>query len=197
MAFKGASVALFDGLSDIKGNAATAYGDTRDWDGKHWTERQDMGPKARWLHAMVFDSARARLVLFGGSTTLAVDSQVGDTWEAPGDSAPATPGGVVLASVEVGFDGLGRLAGRLGLSSPAPAGGVVVLLSVDSPIGAYSLGNESQANIDGPPWQVPVSSGATVTNFHGALLFPGHGTLTFSASLGDVTKTFAVTVPVI
>jgi hypothetical protein len=39
-----------------------------------WTQRQDVGPSKRAGHAMAYDSARARVVLFGGA-------DLRDTWE--------------------------------------------------------------------------------------------------------------------
>ena len=90
-----------------------------------------MGPQARWLHAMAFDSTRSRLVLFGGTPALARDSSLGDTWEVDG---PGTNpgGGVVLTQlvVERG-NGLNVVTGQVTLSGPAPSGGVMVELSFD------------------------------------------------------------------
>ena len=40
---------------------------TWELDGANWTERQDIGPAARWGHAMSFDADRARIVMFGGN----------------------------------------------------------------------------------------------------------------------------------
>lgn len=54
-------------------------GTTWTWDGKRWTERQDIGPGARNFVAMVYDSKRKRVVLFGGNDSAGVQSN--DTWE--------------------------------------------------------------------------------------------------------------------
>jgi hypothetical protein len=43
-----------------------------------WVQKQDIGPSARTDHAMAWDVARKRLVLFGGGPS---DSVLGDTWE--------------------------------------------------------------------------------------------------------------------
>ena len=48
-----------------------------------WTQREDIGPRARVLHALAYDSARARVVLFGGNALLA---PFNDTWEWDGGS---------------------------------------------------------------------------------------------------------------
>ena len=64
-----------------------------EWDGAHWTLRQDMGPAPRWGHAIAFDSARGRPVLFGGFSALpadpgVADSVLADTWEAAVEEIP-------------------------------------------------------------------------------------------------------------
>jgi hypothetical protein len=52
--------------------------DTWEWDGTSWTELAVPAPPARSFVKMVYDSARQRLVLFGGFTSLGFAS---DTWE--------------------------------------------------------------------------------------------------------------------
>lgn len=56
--------------------------------GRKWTERQNMGPTGRWGHAMSYDTARERVVLFGGDGWLGPGPTGGiapraDTWELP------------------------------------------------------------------------------------------------------------------
>jgi hypothetical protein len=53
---------------------------TWEWDGSLWTQRQDMGPPARYETALAYDSQRDRVVLFGGSA-YPTGSYLGDTWE--------------------------------------------------------------------------------------------------------------------
>jgi hypothetical protein len=72
MVFDGALVLLFGGFG------SAYFGDTWSWDGKHWTQIQDIGPGPRALMAMAYDSDRSRSVLFGGRNQSAF---VGDTWE--------------------------------------------------------------------------------------------------------------------
>jgi Galactose oxidase, central domain len=53
-----------------------------------WTERQNMGPTGRWGHALAYDTARERVVLFGGNGWQKPDhsggiAALGDTWELP------------------------------------------------------------------------------------------------------------------
>jgi hypothetical protein len=84
------------------------FGVTWDWDGSHWTARQDIGVSPRLGHAMAFDSARKRVVLFGGfglpgTSTQPSGSLKNDTWE----HADTDAGGAAdptIASVTVAPD---------------------------------------------------------------------------------------------
>ncbi len=64
------------------GGASAPYlGDTWEWDGESWREMKPAAsPTARYSHAMAYDSARQRVVLFGGVTGQPA-SALGDTWE--------------------------------------------------------------------------------------------------------------------
>jgi hypothetical protein len=57
-----------------------AAGQTWEWDGRLWTQRQDMGPPSRAFHAFTHDSQRDRVVLFGG-WSYELSDPLGDTWE--------------------------------------------------------------------------------------------------------------------
>ena len=90
MVFKNERVELFGGISSLTASQSpTIFRDTWEWDGKRWTLRQDIGPGRRWGHAMAFDRARSRVVLFGGLPVFAAenpaagDQSLGDTWEHP------------------------------------------------------------------------------------------------------------------
>jgi hypothetical protein len=67
----GKTMLLFGGKNDT-----TFFKNTWEWDGKHWTQRQDIGPAARAYAAMAYDSTRQRAVLFGGAGS----GLFGDTW---------------------------------------------------------------------------------------------------------------------
>ena len=62
-----------------------------------WTQKEDIGPSARFGHAMAYDSVRSRTILFGGSLLIGgASGSVNDTWEWNGefwtqmaDSGPA------------------------------------------------------------------------------------------------------------
>src|ERR1700724_2123960 len=76
-------VVLFGGT-----DGATVMSDTWQWNGASWIAVGDgMPPAARWGHAMAYDSARQKTVLFGGySSVIGVGSLLGDTWEWDGRS---------------------------------------------------------------------------------------------------------------
>jgi hypothetical protein len=64
-------------------------GDTWEYDGSQWTRLGVANPPARQAHVMVFDSARGRVVLFGGMAAPSQPGrrpqQLGDTWEFDGN----------------------------------------------------------------------------------------------------------------
>jgi hypothetical protein len=82
MAFDAARgvVVLFGGYRPLA--QPSMLNDTWQWDGSSWTQVENSGPSPRNGHAMVYDSARDRIVLFGGAS----GSQFGDTWEWDGSS---------------------------------------------------------------------------------------------------------------
>jgi hypothetical protein len=61
--------------------AGSAAEHTWEWDGRLWTQRQDMGPPFRSAYALAHDSQRDRVVLYGGQATAPPYPPVGDTWE--------------------------------------------------------------------------------------------------------------------
>jgi hypothetical protein len=54
------------------------FGDTWEWDGNSWTQRGPTEPSPRLAHALAYDTARERTVMFGGQNTLF--QGLGDTW---------------------------------------------------------------------------------------------------------------------
>jgi hypothetical protein len=82
-------------------HTVTLFRDTWGFDGKRWTELQDIGPGARYDHAICYDDSRDRVVLFGGATfdpataTASAATALQDTWEHPPIrlGAPPTPPG--------------------------------------------------------------------------------------------------------
>ena len=66
-------VVLFGGVGSFRDETLREFleflGDTWDWDGTRWTQPTPvMGPQARHLHALAYDAARGRVVLFGGES---------------------------------------------------------------------------------------------------------------------------------
>jgi len=66
------------GLTVMFGGGAgyTQFNDTWTWDGASWTQEDDGGPGARVYHRMDYDSARNRVVLFGGMSVTQKQIQV-------------------------------------------------------------------------------------------------------------------------
>jgi hypothetical protein len=66
------------------GDFTPALNDTWEWEGTSWTQRFPPNvPPARNEHALVYDSARRRVVLFGGRSCLPFQgcTPLADTWE--------------------------------------------------------------------------------------------------------------------
>jgi hypothetical protein len=83
LVYDGRRSLLYGGASALTGDVGL-FRVTWEWDGKHWSVRQDPGPGHRWGHTMVFDTLRHRSVLFGGTASLPGASSpvaLGDTWE--------------------------------------------------------------------------------------------------------------------
>jgi hypothetical protein len=75
---------LFGGEPQRQNGASGLLNDTWEWDGDAWTElHPGASPPPRTRHALVYDQARRRTVLFGGAAR--ADGQeggaLGDTWE--------------------------------------------------------------------------------------------------------------------
>jgi len=70
---------LFGGITAVDSGTKKAYhlGDTWEWTGAHWIQRFPQStPPARSGHAMVYDSNRSQIVMFGGRG----DTDLNDTW---------------------------------------------------------------------------------------------------------------------
>ncbi|WP_091790402.1 kelch repeat-containing protein [Paraburkholderia steynii] len=88
LGFDGSECILFGGeIETLTSPASVFLGDTWSWDGRLWTQRQDIGPQARCSHAMTFDGSRKKMVLFGGSGR-GTQTDLGDTWELAERSNP-------------------------------------------------------------------------------------------------------------
>lgn len=68
---------LFGGLGAGGGQRPPSLGDTWEFDGKAWTQRQGSGPSARHDPGVTYDTKRGLVILFGGAGR---DGFKGDTW---------------------------------------------------------------------------------------------------------------------
>jgi len=67
-------------VGELADTGIESVGDTWEWDGHDWEHREHAnGPPPRANHALAFDSARQRVVLFGGR--ISGGPSGGDTWE--------------------------------------------------------------------------------------------------------------------
>ena len=121
-------IALFGGTD----SSNAVFRDTWTFDGKHWTNCQDIGPLPRFSHAMSFDAPRRTIVLFGGRDL--TPSLQGDTWEHTETDPPPPPNGggagVNVLSITVPSMSVSsgeQVEANISLSSPAPAGTQVEL----------------------------------------------------------------------
>lgn len=122
----GGSLILFGGISTLDpAQESQTFGDTWEFDGKRWTQRQDMGPSGQPNAAMAFDSARGRVVLFEQGPAS------GLTWEPAVTPIVAVP--AVLRVVSISVSANVRLFQPttivFTLNGPAAAGGTLIHLN--------------------------------------------------------------------
>jgi hypothetical protein len=178
------TVVLFGGVNSFDPAMAPAdrviYSDSWRWDGGAWTKVQDIGPSARWGHAMGFRSDAGRIVLFGGSTIFApaqdASLQPGvlrDTWEhAEAASQPDDGGGggqpVDVASVTVNPDTASSQGDTLDvtvtLTGPAPAD-VNLIAGIFFDTGGGNFQPSQTPGFSMPPQPFTVLAGASQTQF--------------------------------
>ena len=151
MVFKGTRMALFGGIASIATPvpqpAPALFGRSWEWDGRHWTARQNMGPGNRVFHAMAFDETRSRVVLFGGSPVPtagdgAAASVRGDTWEQFEEGSGAGVGAVGVAAVAVQPNPaiMGSVVTiAVTLTGPAPADTVLTISLGDVEIATFEI----------------------------------------------------------
>ena len=186
MVFRTAVSALFGGISVIDNVAGRKLlGLTWEWNGQHWTARQDIGVGARFRHAMAYDSIRSRAVLFGGLSVPPdaqdADTQLkGDTWEhadaSGGGTPPPQPGGdASVASIAI---------------QPNPAtGGDTVTIMVQLVGAAPPQGQSVDIGGDlGSLGQIQIAGGANSGTMQ-IQLPPNIGTLIPLPFAGNITAT--------
>jgi len=131
---------LFGGCTE---DWCTAYSDaTWEWDGMSWARAApedpegDGNPEIRTEHAMAYDEARGRVVLFGGRSGL-TGSVIADTWLWDGTSwAKCVPGGLGCDLGDPGGDGQPGPRTSHAMAYDA-ARGVVVLFGGSMLVGEY------------------------------------------------------------
>lgn len=120
-------VVLFGGV-DTTGTRV-AYGDTWVWDGRDWRQASNNGPGPRFGHAMSYDRARRKIVLYGGRDNSG--RALGDTWEWDGTTwrelATAGPGPRLLHGLA--FDEIRRAVILFGGWNPDDSSGASAYLS--------------------------------------------------------------------
>ena len=67
-----------DGVKTDAGRGFRVLDDLWEWDGKRWAEIKAAGPGKRFVHAMAYDAARDRVILYGGGDG---PRTFDDTWE--------------------------------------------------------------------------------------------------------------------
>lgn len=188
MVFKGDKVALYGGIDSFRPGPPPprVFGNTWEWDGKHWTQRQDIGPGPRWNHAMAYDSTRGCIVLFGGvpvfnpdgNPPLPPDRLLGDTWEHSEPLPTVALESLVLSPPLVSSQSPSTLVtGTITLTGPAPAGGSAVIVSVPAPLVPL-------------PAVVVIPGGATVGQFEFTVSSVPFVGLPIVVELGASSKTF-------
>jgi hypothetical protein len=185
MAIDGFAVLLFGGIASLTASdpPPRLFGLSWEWDGQHWTSRQDIGPAPRWGHAVAFDSDRVRPVLFGGLTAApgdesAADHLLGDTWETSAALAQLTQLTLSPATGTLGFLGFGSTYS------------ITVTVDVDQAVEMALAVTVTFQN--GPTMSVTIPAGATTGS--GDIRFPWTGLqsgddYTVRASLGTSTQT--------
>jgi len=191
MVFRSQTSALFGGISATsKVQGRKMFGLTWEWNGSHWTARQDIGVGARYEHAMAFDGVRGRVVVFGGRGIAADEQNAdaglrGDTWEHV--DAPANPPGtgVPVTSITAAPNPVKEgqvLVLTVQLQMAAPQGGENVDIAGDfGNIGTVTVAQGSTT----ASYSLPIPSNAGITQ-------PITGNIT--ATGGGVTKSVSVTI---
>jgi len=107
--FNGTRCSLYGGIQSLSATPAPeVFSRSWEWDGKHWTARQDMGPGPRAFHGAAYDGVRSRVVLFGGTSAALsppppADNIFGDTWEQfQAGLAPGGQPGLIVFHIPAG-----------------------------------------------------------------------------------------------
>jgi hypothetical protein len=191
MTFDGSGALLIGGIDSLSTSTPRLFSLTWEWDGQHWTTRQDIGPAPRWGHALAFDSDRVRPVLFGGLGVAASDPSAathlfGDTWETSvGAVAPTQQ--VHLTAFQLNPDTVRVLPDKT-----SPTNAITVTIGLDR---AAPPGTTVNFGVQGTPpgslTPLPIPEGQTIAQIPLPFPFPGivPGDFVFEATLGTDTLT--------
>jgi hypothetical protein len=139
------------------GNGATLLGDTWEYNGVSWTQiATATAPSARFHHALAYDAARQRTVLFGGNT--GTPQMFGDTWEYDGTNwVQRFPGTAPIAREASGM-AYDVIRGR------------IVLFGGESRYGTLPTLSDTW-EYDGSNWTQLVVSGNPLATYQTALVY--------------------------
>ncbi len=180
----GSSVLLYGGLSSLDpAQPHTVFADTWEFDGKHWTLRQDIGPGPLQLASMIYDSVRSRLVLFGGTRIAAGEEGNPDPVSAGTRESLAAAGVVGVLSLAIAGEVLGEIPTTLTIKLKGPAPMTGALVNLTGPV--FTPGG---ANL--PPIVIP----AGLSTMDVPVAFAGAGSVTITA---EVAGTPAVSLQVL
>ena len=171
LAFDGTVSLLYGGVASPTDPKSKVFAGTWQWDGEHWTQRQDLGPGERSAIAMAFDSGRSCAIVFGGvsvseADTKAADHLLGDTWEEQG----VPP--VQLASLTVNPDTVaagGSTTVGVSLSQRASAGGAVVVVTASGAAGVPNVDVPAGATSGSAAYTVPADTATGDVTLSGQL----------------------------
>jgi hypothetical protein len=203
LVFDGTIALLYGGVASLTDPNAKVFAGTWQWDGTHWTQRQDIGPGARSAIAMAFDSGRTCAVLFGGVSVPEADSTagshlLGDTWEEQGSSPPAQVTALTVNPTTVAAGDATTI--EADLSQRAPVGGaVVVVTATGAASGAPNVDVASGTTAGTADWTVPANTAPGDVTLTAQLAGSSQtATLHVTAQAGSVTmQTFTITPPTI
>jgi hypothetical protein len=114
---------------------AEPMGTTLEWDGTSWVDRTPadpaMSPPSRWGHAMAYDAARAKTVLFGGIDSAGPrfdvwewDGQTGTWVDRTPTAAGAVPDGTVRERLSMAWNAAtGTVSSTTATARSAPGSG--------------------------------------------------------------------------
>jgi len=197
MVFMNNIAVLFGGSNSLNSTPPPVlFDNTWGWDGRRWTQYQDIGPSERWGHAAIFDTQRRSQVLFGGLSAVfdpgsgtTVGKLLGDSWEHLDTSAPpGDPIGPGNNNHVVSIDFLNLVPST---TTAAEVQNVIATVLVSEP--ANEVGVRIRLFFKGPQEDVPEIEVGLITiepgQIEGSANLQG-GLITESGNIFAVTEVF-------